>query len=90
VASAPPAAEYERVEHPDHYGGGDNPYEVIKVIYRWKLNFALGSAVKYIARAGKKPTELDLVDLRKAKKYLELEIAERERLADAATAPPTD
>ena len=32
----------EEVNHPDHYGGADNPYEAIKVIEAWKLNFNLG------------------------------------------------
>lgn len=60
------------VDHPNHYGGKDNPYEAIKVIEAWKLNFRLGNTVKYIARAGKKD---DIVkDLEKAKWYLEREI----------------
>lgn len=27
----------EAVHHPAHYGGADNPYEVIKVIEAWEL-----------------------------------------------------
>lgn len=65
---------YDYVSHPSHYGGEDNPYEAIKVIEAWDLNFSLGSAVKYISRAGKKPNESTLRDLRKAKQYLEFEI----------------
>lgn len=42
------------VDHPEHYGGVDNPYEVIKVIEAWELDFSLGNVVKYISRAGKK------------------------------------
>lgn len=62
----------EAVTHPSHYGGGDNPYECIKVIEAWQLNFNLGNTVKYVARAGKKG---DLVeDLRKAVFYLQREI----------------
>ena len=30
------------VNHPNHYGGKDNPYEAIKVIEDWSLNFNLG------------------------------------------------
>lgn len=45
----------DAVDHPAHYGGQDNPFEVIKVIDAWSLGFCLGNAVKYIARAGKKP-----------------------------------
>lgn len=41
------------VDHPEHYGG-DTTYEAIKVIEAWELGFHLGSALKYICRAGKK------------------------------------
>jgi hypothetical protein len=60
------------VNHPAHYGGEDNPYEAIKVIEAWKLNFNLGNAVKYICRAGKKGAQLE--DLEKARWYLDREI----------------
>jgi hypothetical protein len=58
------------VNHPAHYGGGDNPYEVIKVITAWGLDFSLGNAVKYIARAGK-TADTFLQDLKKARFYLD-------------------
>ena len=29
----------ERVDHPDYYGGDSNPYEAIKVIEAWDLDF---------------------------------------------------
>ena len=63
----------ERVNHPAHYGGADNPYETIKVIEAWDLGFCLGKAVKYISRAGKK--EGTLQDLQKARWYLDRQIA---------------
>ena len=44
----------DNINHPPHYGGEDNPYEAIKVIEAWNLNFNLGNCVKYIARLGKK------------------------------------
>lgn len=59
----------EQVNHPQHYGGQNNVYEAIKVIDAWGLDFALGNAVKYISRAGKK-TESPLEDLEKAKWYI--------------------
>lgn len=59
------------VSHPSHYCQG-RKYEPIKVIQDWKLDFALGSAVKYIARAGRKDDAAQ--DLRKAIQYLEFEI----------------
>ena len=60
------------VNHPDHYGGGDNPYEVIKVIEAWGLGFHLGNAIKYIGRAGKKGNEIQ--DLEKAIWYCKRKI----------------
>ena len=33
------------VDHPKHYGGEDNPYEAIKVIESWDLNFNLGISI---------------------------------------------
>ena len=65
------------VNHPPHYGGEDSPYETIKVIEVWKLGFHLGNAVKYISRAGRKGGPLE--DLRKARWYLDREIARLER-----------
>jgi hypothetical protein len=59
----------DRINHPKHYGGASNQYEVIKVIDAWGLDFALGNVVKYVARAGKK-SDLPLEDLEKAKWYI--------------------
>lgn len=69
----------EVVNHPSHYGGGENPYEHIKVAEAWGLGYCLGNATKYICRAGKKDGATDLVDLRKALWYLQREITNRER-----------
>jgi hypothetical protein len=65
------------VNHPEHYGGEDNPYEAIKVIEAWRLGFNLGNAVKYISRAGKKDAALQ--DLKKARWYLDREISNLEK-----------
>jgi hypothetical protein len=62
----------ERVNHPSHYGGEDNPCEAIKVIEAWGLGFNLGNVVKYISRAGKKGSTIE--DLKKAQFYLDREI----------------
>jgi hypothetical protein len=70
----------EKVNHPLHYGGKDNPYEAIKVIEAWDLGFNLGNVVKYISRAGKKGDNY-LEDLRKAKAYIEFEIIKAENCA---------
>jgi 2-methylcitrate dehydratase PrpD len=68
----------EAVNHPAHYGG-DSTYEAIKVIEAWGLDrdFCLGSAVKYISRAGKKNPDLEIEDLRKAVWYCERAIQQR-------------
>jgi hypothetical protein len=63
----------ESVNHPAHYGG-DTPYEAVKVIEAWGLGFCLGNAVKYIARAGKKPGNAEIQDLLKAQWYIERRI----------------
>ncbi len=68
----------EVVEHPEHYGGADNPYEAIKVIEAWELGFHLGNVVKYLSRAGKKGDALD--DLKKARWYLDRHIANLQKV----------
>lgn len=56
----------DQINHPDHYGGEDNPYETIKVLKSWMNpeqyeGFLLGNAIKYLSRAGKKGyLELDV------------------------------
>ena len=69
---------YEQVNHPNHYGGENNPYEAIKVIDAWDLGFALGNTVKYISRAGKKDSKKELEDLKKAMWYLQHHISKLE------------
>jgi hypothetical protein len=77
----PPPPEKEHVNHPQHYGGQDNPYEAIKVIDAWDLGFSLGNTVKYISRAGKKGKDKELEDLRKSLWYLQhhIETLEKDR-----------
>lgn len=67
-------SDKEHVNHPDHYGGKENPYEAIKVIEAWQLGFCLGNTVKYISRSGKKNPAKELEDLKKAAWYLAREI----------------
>ena len=68
--------ETEMVNGPKHYGGVDNPYEVIKVCEAWGLDkdAYLFNVAKYIARAGKKDPAKELEDLKKAVFYLERRI----------------
>ena len=76
----------ENVNHPKHYGG-DTPYETIKVIEAWGLDFHLGNAVKYISRAGKKGIARE--DLEKAVWYLnkKLELMEPAPEPESAFGP---
>jgi hypothetical protein len=66
----------EMVNGPAHYGGVDNPYEVIKVCEAWGLDYDayLFNVVKYVARAGKKDTDKELQDMKKALWYLNRKI----------------
>jgi hypothetical protein len=65
------------IDHPQHYGGVDDPYEAWKVIEAWGLGFHLGNTLKYIRREGKKGDALE--DLRKARASLDREIQNREK-----------
>ena len=72
------------VKHPSHYAEG-RKFEPKDVIRDWGLNFNVGSAVKYLARAGRKD---DIVqDLKKAQEFIQCEIdaieAEKDREAKA-------
>lgn len=73
-------ATSEKIDHPAHYGGAENPYEAIKVIEHLGLGpgFCKGNALKYLMRAGKKGGESELDDLRKARWYLDRAIAQLE------------
>lgn len=62
----------EAVNHPKHYGGKDNPLEVINIINHYKLNFELGNLIKYVLRADNKGNRKQ--DLQKALWYLQYEI----------------
>lgn len=64
-----------KINHPSYYGGEDNVFECIKVIESWKLGFHLGSALKYICRAGKKDQKAEIEDIEKAIFYLRRHIS---------------
>lgn len=65
------------ITSPGYYTEG-RVYEPRKVIYDWGLNFNLGNVVKYVSRAGRKEGQDALIDLHKARQYLEFEIEEIE------------
>lgn len=64
----------DKVNHPSHYGGESNTYEVIKIIEAYDLDFSTGNIIKYTLRAGKKGGEEELSDLKKAQWYLNRKI----------------
>lgn len=82
------------IDHPAHYGGKGDPYEAIKVIEAWSTrlcfglairkgsyaaaHFCYGTTLKYLARAGQKPGEDVVKDLKKAGWYLDRLIAKLE------------
>ena len=61
----------DAINHPAHYNA--RRFEVIDVIEDWDLDFNLGNAVKYIARARHKGTETQ--DLKKAAWYIARAVA---------------
>lgn len=71
---ADPREQRDTINHPAHYTHG--AVEVIDAIEAWKLGYHLGNVVKYIARADHKANRLE--DLKKARWYLDREIARME------------
>lgn len=67
----------ELVNHPKHYGGEDNPYEVVKFAEAVGLDkdAYLFNVLKYIVRKGQKGNEPTLRDLQKAQWYLNRRVA---------------
>ena len=66
----------DQVNRPSHYT--DGKIEVIDFIEDKKLGFCLGNAIKYIARAGKKETDKEAQDIKKAIWYLNRYLKELE------------
>lgn len=60
------------LSRPAHYGGKDNPFEAIKIIHHYNLNFNLGNIIKYTLRCGKKDEAIK--ELEKIKQYADFEI----------------
>jgi len=63
--------EHDAVNHPTHYTSHPSGVECIQVTQH--MNFCVGNAMKYLWRAGNKGDYIE--DLRKAKWYVEQEIA---------------
>lgn len=66
----------EMVNHPSHYGGKNNPYEVVKIAEGTGLDkdAYLFNVLKYIVRSGKKDPAKEVEDLKKALFYLDRKI----------------
>lgn len=74
----------DNIKHPSHYVEG-RKFEPKDVIRDWGLNFNLGNAVKYLARAGRKAELVE--DLKKAQQYIQFEIEAIEAESKKATKP---
>lgn len=75
IPETPPKPDM--VNSPSHYTAGG--IEVADAIDAWQLDWIRANAVKYLARAQRKGTEL--LDLRKARWYIDRAIAKLEREA---------
>lgn len=73
---SPKSLNLELVNHPDHYNSHPKEIECIEIIE--DMSFNVGTAIKYLWRAGLKPGADADEDLRKSIWYLE---RERQRLA---------
>lgn len=65
----------DAINHPPHYTSHPSGIECIQVAEH--MTFCLGNAIKYIWRAGHKGDKIE--DLRKARFYIEREIARLEK-----------
>ena len=63
----------DNINYPAHYTTGK--IEVIDFITDKGLNYCRGNIIKYVVRAGIKDAATEVEDLKKAKWYIEREIA---------------
>ena len=74
----------DMVNHPPHYTSHPSGVECIQVTEHY--GFCIGSAIKYLWRAGLKGSAVE--DLKKAVWYINREIAKREQLNTKGEAQP--
>lgn len=83
VVDKPTGLTYKQYDedptNPKHYRTHPSGIECIQITEH--MSFCLGNAVKYIWRAGHKGTAIE--DLKKARWYIDREIAKREQDSDA-------
>ena len=76
IGKAPmPPTSHDPVNHPAHYNSHPSGVECISITEH--INFCIGNAVKYLWRAGEKGSLLE--DIKKARWYIDREIARLER-----------
>lgn len=71
------------INHPKHYTSHPSGIECIQITEH--MGFSLGNAVKYIWRADLKHDDGGMEDLKKARWYLDREIARRVRMGGGST-----
>lgn len=74
----------DNVNKPNHYTKHPSGVECIDIAKHF--NFNLGNVIKYVWRADSKGNALE--DLRKARKYIDFEIEQRERAQIEESVPP--
>lgn len=72
------------------YYKAETGYEAISVIQEWRLGFSSGNVLKYICRAGDKPSNSKVSDLKKVLAYLDFEIDEVDKLRLGITTQPVE
>lgn len=75
------APKFDPVEKPRGYN--THPSGVECIVVTEHMNFCRGNAVKYIWRAGEKPGTSEVEDLKKARWYIDREIARLQKKAEA-------
>ena len=73
----------DEINHPKHYTSHPSGIECIEVVEH--LGFCVGNAIKYLWRAGLKGDALE--DLKKARWYIDREIARRSASPSGSGAP---
>lgn len=71
--------KYDGKTPPSYYIGKYYKYHAEKVIQDFELNYNCGTAITYLLRAGKKPDNPKIQDLRKALHHLSMEIEHLEK-----------
>lgn len=77
VPDAPPAPD--AIDHPAHYTSHPSGIEPIQITRH--ESFTRGNAIKYLMRAGRKDPD-PRTDLKKARRYIDFELEDLERLVD--------